>query len=302
MACTRRIRAWRSHDGGPPSFKDNGGELMYFPCGWCMDCRLRRSRDWALRMMHESQEHEASCFITLTFDQAHLPDDLSLSVRTWQLFLKRLRKRLEPRRIRFFACGEYGERTLRPHYHAVLFGVDFHEDRTMLKRKNGYPLFVSPTLASVWRFGLHSIGALTFDSAAYVARYVTKKIRGSDASEHYTRVDAETGETWEVLPEFATMSRGGRSGERGIGYSFFEKYTDEMYNRDEVVSAGRLFPPPRYYDALLSEQDPERYEDVCFRRRDALGSDHRDRECADRSREKVLAARLKLHKGAVDSS
>lgn len=292
MPCTRRLKAYRGREGGVVFSARDGfyDQHLELACGQCLDCRLRRARDWALRMQHEAREHEANSFVTLTFDDEHLPEDWSLDVRTWQLFAKRLRKRVGP--FRFFHSGEYGERYLRPHYHACLFGVDFSEDRQFFKVQNGYPVFVSSLLSEVWPFGNHLIGSLTFDSACYVASYVVKKVTGDRAAAAYERVDPTTGECWSVRPEYATMSR-----RPGIGSRYFEEFKDEVYSGDFVVSQGRKFRPPRYYDRLLQESDGERHHAVVRRRqrvvRQAGGSDP-DR---DRVREKCLSARVALRKG-----
>lgn len=241
--------------------------------------------------MFEAREHEANSFVTLTYDEAHKPADGSLSVRDWQLFAKRLRR--AGYRFRFFMCGEYGEKTKRPHYHACLLGQDFAQDREPIRQAGGFDYFVSPTLAKAWDKGFHLIGNLTFDSAAYVARYVTKKVYGQAGDFVYMRVDSESGEIWFVKPEFALMSRGGRNG-RGLGYAHFAKWRDELYDRDECVVGGKTFAVPRYFDSLLGEDDPERFEEVKYVRRQRVGPGVEDRASRDRDREKVLSARLKL--------
>ena len=135
------------------------------PCGRCTGCRLEYSRQWAIRCVHEAQMHEHNAFITLTFDKEHLPDDHSIRKEHLQKFFKRLRKRIGVD-IRYFACGEYGSRNNRPHYHAIIFGYDFPDKYLHTKTRNGDLLFRSPTLEKAWKFGYSLIGHVTFESAA----------------------------------------------------------------------------------------------------------------------------------------
>ena len=161
----------------PASPPARGAEPCTIPCGKCIGCRLAHSRQWAVRCVHEASLHERNCFLTLTFDDAHLPVSGSVSVRDVQLFLKRLRKALSYQniKIRFFACGEYGDKNLRPHYHLILFNYDFSDDRQLLRQTPYGPLYISDFLFRLWPYGFHTIGNVTFKSCAYVARYVTKK-------------------------------------------------------------------------------------------------------------------------------
>lgn len=235
-----------------------GAKSIKVPCGQCIGCRLERSRQWAVRIMHESQMYEDNCFITLTYNDDNLPEDQSLNKRDLQLFMKRLRKhggKEGKEKIRFFACGEYGEETLRPHYHACLFNYDFR-DKIYLKTVNGNKLYHSDLLSKLWPFGFNTIGSLTFDSAAYVARYVTKKLTGKGIEKAkavfglspYNRCDMLTGELYDVLPEFQTQSL-----KPGIGKTWYEKYQGDCYPSDEVIVNGKKTKPPRYYDTLYPD-------------------------------------------------
>ena len=221
------------------------------PCGQCIGCRLNYSRQWAIRIVHEAQMHEENCFITLTFDQANLEtrsNPLSLDVTEYQRFMKRLRKRYG-KNIRFFHCGEYGDLNKRPHYHAVIFGMDF-KDKKLWSNRDGNKLFTSEELQKLWPYGFSTIGDVTFQSAAYVARYIMKKHKGEGAEDHYTRWCPLTGEGTQVAPEYCTMSR-----KPGIGATWLEKYKADVYPHDYVVINGHKVKPPRYYDSLLDEQE-----------------------------------------------
>jgi hypothetical protein len=249
MACYRPLRAYAPRTGRNAegklqiSFKPKiGYEPIWLPCGQCIGCRLERSRQWAMRCVHEAQMYDRNCFVTLTYDDEHLPANGSLNKRDFQLFMKRLRKRYGAG-IRYYQCGEYGELLGRPHHHAILFNFDF-DDKVLWSVRDGVRLYRSASLEQLWPHGYSTIGDVTFESAAYVARYCTKKITGKLAGEHYKG----------KMPEYATMSR-----RPGIGRAWLEKYKDDVYNHDYVVVRNGLkLRPPRYYDKIYDEIDPER--------------------------------------------
>ncbi len=258
MACFHPLAAYKL--GGQIHFGKRLSPLaqpLQLPCGQCVGCRLERSRQWATRIMFEAQLHDANCFITLTYAPEHLPNPPSLDYSHYQRFMKRLRKALgHP--VRYFACGEYGDKYFRPHFHACLFGTDF-PDRVLFGRSpSGHDLFRSSTLESAWPFGHVAIADLSFDSAAYVARYCMKKITGKQADDYYQWLDHGTGEIHQLTPEFARMSL-----KPGIGGRWFELYSSDVYSgHDYVVVNGRKCRPPRYFDRLLEKADPERYEAI----------------------------------------
>lgn len=208
--------------------------------------------------MHEAALHPESSFVTLTYDDEHLRSP-SLEYRDFQLFMKRLRKRFGP--TRFFMCGEYGEQTWRPHFHACLFGV-FFSDRQVFSSRQGHHLWTSDTLSALWPHGHSTFGLLSYESAAYVARYVVKKITGDAAAEHYQVCDPDSGELVPVVPEFAQMSR-----RPGIGKPWFAKFYRDVFGQDSVVLPGGLkIRPPRYYRELLDAIDADRGESVDHQR------------------------------------
>lgn len=217
------------------------------PCGQCIGCRLERSRQWAMRCVHEASLHPDNIFITLTYDNENLPPHGSLYYRHYQLFMKRLlvhtaRHTDRPLGVRFYMCGEYGESFGRPHYHAILFNYDL-PDKKLWKLERGNPLYTSQTLTDLWTHGHTSVGSVTFESAAYVARYIMKKVTGPAAENHYNTIDPETGEVLaERTPEFTNMSR-----RPGIAAKWFDKYMDDVFPDDFVVLRGKKVSPPRYY-------------------------------------------------------
>lgn len=211
------------------------------PCGQCIGCRVAKSQDWATRIAHEAALHRDNSFVTLTFDDAHLPAS-GVQVRHVQLFMKRLRKAREPQKIRFFACGEYGEMFSRPHYHVILFGYRPDDMYPWRRTKSGFVCSRSPELERVWPYGHVEVGSVTVQSAAYVARYVVKKISGDAAEQHYRKVCALTGEIRRQTPEFIVMST-----RPGIGAAWWETYGPEALPSDFVVIDGARRPVPRYY-------------------------------------------------------
>lgn len=234
--------------------------------------------------MHEAQMHEDNCFLTLTYDNEHLPADGSVDVRHFQLFMKRLRKRVG--KVRYYHCGEYGEKNWRPHYHALLFGYDFGDKRPF-RVINGNTIYTSDLLRSLWPFGFSSIGAVTFESAAYVARYVMKKVNGDAANAHYERVDEETGEVFRVRPEYTTMSR-----YPPIGAGWYQRYSSDVYPGDFVVVNGVKCKPPRAYDNFLDEKALARVK----RGRISAAQRHKEDQTPARRkvREVVLESKLRL--------
>lgn len=281
MPCFSPITSWVSLPG--PSgkreiaFKRSRSTPieMPLPCGQCIWCKLERSRQWAIRCVHESELHADNCSLTLTYDDAHLPADRSLDVSHLQLFWKRLRKRFPRSRgdgIKYFQCGEYGEacrvcrlsRKLcessklhsfvpglgRPHYHACVFNFDFSDKVPEKRSVSGSMLYRSPALDDLWGQGKALLGDVSFESAAYVARYCLKKISGKDASAHYEG----------RLPEFVTMSRGGNvKGSGGIGKAWFDRFASDVFPSDFVVVRGRKVRPPKFYDVQLESRDPEAF-------------------------------------------
>lgn len=265
MACYCPLKGWRSKHVSPTTgrrgivFNLQEGLVdlpMDVPCGQCVGCRIDRSQQWAIRCMHESSDHLVSSFITLTYDDDHLPYGGTLVLDDYQRFMKRLRRSIAPARVRFFHCGEYGDTLFRPHYHAILFGY---------RPTDGIPvgesLWFSPTLSSLWPFGFASFGNVTFESCAYVARYIMKKITGDRAMDHYQGVDFRTAEIVPIAPEYTTMSR-----RPGIGMRWYDKFKSEVYPSDSVVMRGREMKPPKAYDRRYQFENPDGYEEVAFQR------------------------------------
>lgn len=266
---------------------------MTVPCGQCVGCRLERSRQWATRCAHEASLHERNCFITLTYRDADLPDDNSLDVTVFQKFMKRLRKRFGSG-IRFYHCGEYGSTYGRPHYHACIFGFDFQDKKLFKVTETGSRLYTSEALSELWPYGFSTIGDVTFQSAAYVARYIMKKVNGDAAQNHYTKLDPNTGEIYQIKPEYTTMSR-----RPGIGHGWFEKFTKDVYPSDFIVINDKKVRPPKYYDTQFEILNPDAYEKIKSNRL-KNAKKHVDNNTPERLhvRERVKKAQInKLHRG-----
>lgn len=295
MPCYSPIKAFRSPKlsaAGKLSISFNpvkgyADVPIQLPCGQCIGCRLERSRQWAVRAMHEASLHDDNCFLTLTYSDENLPDPPSLDRKHVQLFLKRLRKKVSPRKIRFLYCGEYGEKTRRPHYHLLLFGYDFPDKRRHGRSGSGDYLYTSALLDALWGKGHALIGSVTFESAAYVARYSLKKVTGKPAAAHYGEtVDPVTGEvTMTFQPEFFQASL-----KPGIGRPWLEKYKSDVYPNDYVVVRGHKCKPPRAYDKTLDEKEVS----LIAARRIRRAGKHKKDQTKERlrTREAVTTARI----------
>lgn len=316
----------------PPNYKD-----IALPCGKCTGCKLERSRQWAVRLMHEAQLHTRTSFITLTYRDEDLPtstrrassqsltarrvrrpgvkdqvdrhahakthaheiqDCPSLSKGDLQGFTKRLNEDVRRRfgkGVKYYACGEYGDKTHRPHYHIAVYGEDFSDDRYHWKRsESGATLWRSSRLARLWPHGDADIGELTFESAAYIARYIMKKITGTKAAEHYKRVDREGREYW-LVPEFNVMSR-----RPGLAKEWFLQHMNSVYPHDHVISRGHPAKPPRYYDKLLEALAPYEYELMKKAREEAPRNEDDNTPARLEARETVALAKLQQSKRSLE--
>lgn len=311
MACNFPLQAFRSENGSVVVFSERArhgvGSSFKLPCGRCTGCRLERSRQWAIRCLHEASLYEQNSFVTLTYNDEHLPPGGALVYSDFQKFMRRLRKRFAPRKIRFFMAGEYGDERRRPHFHVCLFNCAF-SDRVYFKRTaSGSKIYTSKVLSSLWvdrvscSMGHSSVGDVTFESAAYVARYIMKKILGRGVDpvtglplrEVYEGIDEGTGEVIDRPEEFCHMSL-----KPGIGRPFFEKFRSEMFPRDYVVVNGVRSKPPKYYKKLLTESlrksENEAVEFTRWERAQASKADNTRERLA--VKERVLQAKVALLK------
>lgn len=309
MPCYKPLIGWRSDERNengkfPVVFSLPKGKDLpetSIVCGRCIGCRLEKSRQWAMRLVNESTLHSQNCFITLTYNDENLPSDMSLDKKVFQDFMKSLRHKIAPIKIRFYACGEYGvDQELlkegiyaigRPHYHAIIFGYDFPDRVPLSRSPDGKMLYESAELNKVWGNGFASLGTVEFDSCAYVARYCMKKITGDDAIDHYQYFDPESGEIHLREPEFPLMSR-----RPGIGKKYFEKFKTD-FEKGFITVNGRKVQLPKYYDQLLEASDPFLMDDIkAYRLEIALANKEENsfiEYCRGNTKERILKRKLK---------
>ena len=285
-----KLEGWHQY-GLPPVFKRPAGahREIKLPCGQCIGCRLERSRQWAVRCMHEASLYENNCFLTLTYDDAHLPNGNNLVYRDFVLFMKRLRKRCGSG-IRFYMCGEYGEQFGRPHFHACVFNFDAPDKVLYRRNRDGDNLYNSNLLSDIWQYGYVVVGALTFESAAYVARYVLKKMTTPNGVHpKYIDFDAD-GNIFVKRPEFTNMSR-----KPGIGAPWLQKFQTDVYPSDFLIVNGKRVRPPRFYDARYEIVAPSDMAELKKRRVQAAAR-HSDNNTPARLRVREIVQSSQLQR------
>jgi len=252
MECIRPIKAGFDSDYNLTfSQKKFNKELspFEFPCRKCLACRLNMAREKAIRAIHESKSYENNIFLTLTYDQEHIGDG-KLHYRDFQLFMKKLRKEIyestldydkHKHRISYMVTGEYGDKTKRPHWHAIIFNYS-PSDKKFLRNDPDQPTFTSEIITNLWGNGSTMFGNVTLDSASYVARYAAKKLgHGKDQDHDYH-------------PIHKTSSK------HAIGKSFIEKYYQDIFNHGFVVLPnGQKAGIPRYYEDWFKKNHPDAY-------------------------------------------
>lgn len=268
------IAYWEKLHLRPPS-SDDYERAVLIPCGKCIGCRLTYTSQWATRSMLEARTSipESTFFLTLTYDDEHIDhlrsfgvsepnkstgevetfSTLTLVKRDLQLFMKNLRQNAYRRygldNIRFFASGEYGGSTARPHFHLSLFNFNVPRSDLHLidhkRAKSGDVLFESEIVNKSWPHGFAPLGFMSFNSAAYVAGYMLKKFKGPTAQEHYEKLG--------LLPEFSTMSR-----RPGLARDYFVQNEAYIHREDRLnlcINGNDVSPrPPRYFDRLYEAE------------------------------------------------
>lgn len=271
MSCLFPIPMNRDSSGNPCPAK-HAHTQFYVPCGQCGECRMSRARQWATRCVHEAKNWKMNSFITLTYRKP--PPNNSLAPHDTKLFIERLRYQIG-KNFKYFLCGEYGDQNDRPHYHAIIFGYDFGWSRrdlfqsplllskqlkqteiSVLAPLNGTEALASTELDEIWGLGHTSVGALTFDSAAYVAQYSMKKINGPSAVKHYGSRH----------PEFM------RTSQNAIGKQFAREYAKEIITHNSVISNGTPQPIPNYYLKQFEKQGLDLTE--LKQKREEFSQDH----------------------------
>lgn len=250
MPCNRPLKGWKSKTRNqatgkfPVVFSGSKAELkfrMTVPCGKCAACQKTRTQNWGVRSVHESLLHEQNSFITLSYNDKHLPPGGNLQPDDFTLFMKRLRKHCEPKQIRYLMCGEYGTKNHRPHYHALIFGYQFPDLTIYKMTKDGNVLYNSKILHKLWGKGFSPIGNVTIQSAQYVAKYINK------APDHLPDLE----------PPYNNSSR-----RPGLGIKFLEKNYQHIYQHDFLMLEKRKYKPPRAYDKWLEANHPDLYREI----------------------------------------
>ena len=265
-------------------------------CGQCKGCRYRRRMEWALRLKHEAMFHDSSVFVTLTYDDDHLPADGSLVKAHVQGFLQKLRDTQRGEPIRYYAIGEYGGELKRPHYHLIIFGASlrdrvhhytdypksqFNERFRQLFGEAGIKHFRSPTLEKCWEYGYSEFGESSSATMHYVTKHHVDKVTGEKALEHYEGRE----------PEFSLMSK-----RPGIGTTWIERYWREVYPHGFIVGkGGEKFAPPKFYDRWLEHSLPDLYRSVKHEREQHINWD----KLLDKRREAIAANRAAQMSGLI---
>ena len=252
-------------------------QITQVPCGKCIGCRLDYSRQWATRCMLEAHEHKDNQFITLTYADEYLTKNPGVDVETGELteiatlmpeeltkFMKDLRRYYKYHynhdNIRFYACGEYGSLYQRPHFHIICFNLPVFDKEYLFSNENHDKIYTSEIIGQIWGKGHVTIGDVTWNSAAYTARYVMKKLKGPEAKELYKKMGK--------VPEFVRMSR-----KEGIARKYYEDNKDKIYENDEIIltnkkGTAQVVKPCKYYDKLYDIDNHEFMEKLKARRAD----------------------------------
>lgn len=288
MPCYTPMKGYLDSDGVVKIGDSEESSTLLLPCGKCIGCRNDMTKDWAVRAYHESQLHDYSSVLTLTFDEDHL--NRSLDKQDAVKFIKRLRIYLSrsehlrenyphfyKKKISYLYCGEYGSKFNRPHYHIIIFGFDFPDKVYLKDSESGDEIYISKILSELWPFGYATIGKMSMASAMYCASYVTKYVSNAEKESIYT--DVNTGEYRQ--PEFGHASRCGDTGYKkpsgdpilgGLGLKWLIKYHDDILTHNCVIIANQKYRIPRYYLKKMEELFPSKYEKLKILREESLDS------------------------------
>lgn len=277
--------------------KKSGQRAFLFNCGHCIGCQKMRSQSWAYRMECQQIYYDKSCFITLTYSDKYRPQYGSVTREDVQVFLRSLRYYYPQADLKYYMTAEYGENgTERCHYHGLLFGVDFEDDRELIYKTNGIPHYHSPQLTKIWANGHAELGELTAASAAYCVQYCNKKLGGQRHWRDYETTDIYTGEIIKREPEFALMSQ-------GLGKPFYQDFKNDIFPSDVCVTKSKKrIAVPTYFDKMYALENPDEYEKIKAARIERSLAPHLDKTHARLIvREKCAHLKIKQqsNKGAL---
>lgn len=318
MPCTNPKKCWEygTTKNGKPNYvfkRPEGykGETQKVPCGKCTSCLIDKAKEWAVRGYHEASTHKLNSFITLTYNNDALPENGTLVRKHLKDFIKLLRYHFPKDQYgewKYLAAGEYGdpENTHRPHYHVCLFGVDFTDKKYLFTNEFGDPVYYSPKLEKIWKYGYNTVAEANYRTIAYTARYTVKKIiaRGEHIQEKFW-IDTKTGETnydpiaykkgllmLGKIPEFLSMSP-------GIGKAWWQKYKTDTH-KDYVTVNYALHKIPAYYDKLMEKKEPDRHKQIKEKRKIAAKEiENTLDKPGDKSRDIILKNHLKKLKRRI---
>jgi len=267
-----------------PARPDPGTPFRHImrPCGSCTGCRIKRRMDWSKRLEHESEYHEYSWFVTLTYAPEHLPHGGSLYHEHISKFVRALRQKMPDHEISYFGSGEYGKAQesnqflARPHYHLIIFGPDIADRKILYSKPNGFipspewqmlfgpgtgvKHFESDTLSACWHRGFVEFSHVSTATMSYVTKFHIDKVTGDLAEEHYETI-ADNGEIIQRERETARMSKN-----PAIGLQWIQDNYLSIYPHGYMEKAGVKFAPPAYYDRWLEENHPEMFEELKINR------------------------------------
>ena len=227
-------------------------ETLNIPCGKCYECLLSRARNWQFRTSVEALDYpNNTCFLTLTYDDKHLPRTYlgipTLRYKDVQLFIKRLRKEIYPKKIKYFCGAEYGSKTFRPHYHLILYGYTDPLAEFFRTSYSGLPIYRSKHLEKIWNNGYVFYGTTTSNSCGYVSRYCLDKALRINNDKYHDLRD----------PERLRMSQ-------GIGKKWFINNIDLLRTRPYFVFEGKKYGIPQYFMDILEKINNKLYRKIKF--------------------------------------
>lgn len=282
--CTREITAYHNPSGGRPIFGwegvKNGLQELKLPCGKCPECCRDYYTSWATRGSRELAAWDSSLFVTLTYSDEHLPPNNSLRKKDVQDFIKRLKKHFGSSKgnpIRQIYCGEYGARTRRPHYHAILFNCDFADKSPFRRTERGDQVFTSRTLTNLWGNGNVEFGFASPGSIAYLFKYILKK-KSRKEKEKPLYIERD-GITWEVAHEFIEASRN-----PGIGAWMRDS---KSLKKGYLSVNGVKQKLPKYYMEHLRKHDPATFDYLSNLKFDFMQSKPKESELRKQQKEKA---------------
>jgi hypothetical protein len=338
MPCYHPLKVWNlgEREGGKKtiSFKNpqDDSEELKIPCGHCIGCKKEKARQWAVRASHEASLYDDNAFITLTYNNEHLPQGQncdecaknSLEVfkacegkynyyticqRDVTLFLKRLRDKLG--KFRYFGCTEYGDDGERPHAHILLFGLDFKDKQVLTRDKNtgGAKYFISETLTDIWGKGYTLIAPVVYETAQYVAGYVYKKV-GKKYQQYANRIfnyiDYQTGEYRiiylkpydRINPITGNVYTVGdekqfMSRRPGIARKWLEQNVGDLLHDGTIHINGQRHGSTKYYDRFMEKEYPKRFKELKAQRA-AYAEEHQEEYTRERLAQKELCQKRRM--------